>query len=417
MEKSGKTNSTEYVYHTIDDGSIVVDSYTGAAMPELILPDSIDGKTVSGIGKAAFSMREDIVSVMIPKSVKVLDTQAFYRCRTLENIIFQSDTISIGAECFAETEKLASIQFKGRVLYIGKNAFTLSGIETAEIGDIIEWEQECFSLCSKLNTVKIKSCSFFPERVFAYDIQLKIVEIEKLQKTPDETVFKGCRLYKGYEQIAWEYELKVSQPKKCAPNKETTDKSAKPHDVQPERKVVTEEAKPLSQEPESSLKLQPLAKTPKKPRIKLHEDYESACSEGTLQGYAKCAEMLATCGLSEEISIKYSEIAERLLVLDETVRKYEEVYTADVLAFLETYLPDTLSVTVAYIEYENAEVDVKILDSTQKEVIDAVKTLLIGINDKIDEIFKFASIELKAQAKALNLLMGSEGFIDPLQKL
>ena len=80
-------------------------------------------------------------------------------------------------------------------------------------------------------------------------------------------------------------------------------------------------------------------------------------------------------------------------------------------------MPDTLSVTVAYIEYENAEVDVKILDSTQKEVIDAVKTLLIGINDKIDEIFKFASIELKAQAKALNLLMGSEGFIDPLQKL
>ena len=46
------------------------------------------------------------------------------------------------------------------------------------------------------------------------------------------------------------------------------------------------------------------------------------------------------------------------------------------------------------------------------EIVDAVKKLIIAVNDKIDEIYKFASIEIKAKAKALESLMSSEGYVD-----
>ena len=38
------------------------------------------------------------------------------------------------------------------------------------------------------------------------------------------------------------------------------------------------------------------------------------------------------------------------------------------------------------------------------------------VNEKIDEIYKFASIEIKAKAKALESLMSQDGYVDPNYK-
>jgi hypothetical protein len=54
----------------------------------------------------------------------------------------------------------------------------------------------------------------------------------------------------------------------------------------------------------------------------------------------------------------------------------------------------------------------KILSETEREVLDAASKLLFAVNDKIDEIYKFASIEIKAKAKALESLMSQDGYVD-----
>ena len=43
---------------------------------------------------------------------------------------------SIGDNAFAECESLRTIQIRSKLDYLGKNAFTLSGIETVEIAFI-----------------------------------------------------------------------------------------------------------------------------------------------------------------------------------------------------------------------------------------------------------------------------------------
>lgn len=137
----------------------------------------------------------------------------------------------------------------------------------------------------------------------------------------------------------------------------------------------------------------------------------------TLAGFSSCFEMLRDCGLPEVMTNPLSEIVERMIVLEDAANKFKKVYEADLSMFIESYMPEALNLSVGYVEYINAKVDEKILISTQNEVVEALDTLLIGINDKIDEIYKFASIELKAAAKALNANMNMDGHVDSKFKI
>ena len=79
--------------------------------------------------------------------------------------------------------------------------------------------------------------------------------------------------------------------------------------------------------------------------------------------------------------------------------KFEGVYQTDLDQFYDYYIPETLQLTSAYLEYLDAGIGEDIVNETEKEILDALKQLLIAVNDKVDEIYKFASIEIKAKAK------------------
>lgn len=182
-----------------------------------------------------------------------------------------------------------------------------------------------------------------------------------------------------------------------------------------ETKVTGEVLQPV--EPEVPAKpVEP--EKPAKPKIILDNDkfYDNMELE-SFDGYMVCCRMLAECGLSENIASQFGEIVERLKVLKDSDIQFKKVYDANLAYFLENYIPDALNVTVSYIEYENAGVSEEILESTRNDVIDALKTLLIGINDKIDEIHKFAAMEVKAAAKALNATMEANGYVDSQFKI
>ena len=92
---------------------------------ELILPETIDGKTVTAIESKAFWENREIVNVTlpdtidyfgydvfaysyveninIPKSLKVIPAETFYRCTYLENVEFHDDIICIAETAFNYT--------------------------------------------------------------------------------------------------------------------------------------------------------------------------------------------------------------------------------------------------------------------------------------------------------------------------
>lgn len=68
-----------------DHEYIEITGYEGNG-EKIIIPDSIEGLPVEAIGNHSFSGREDIVSVEIPESVKILYGFAFHNCKNLERI-------------------------------------------------------------------------------------------------------------------------------------------------------------------------------------------------------------------------------------------------------------------------------------------------------------------------------------------
>ena len=84
-----------FLYEKINDKKdhheyIEITGYEGS-VTHLVIPETIDGIRVESIGSHAFSAREDIVSVEIPETVRILRSYVFHNSRNLKKIaIFDS---------------------------------------------------------------------------------------------------------------------------------------------------------------------------------------------------------------------------------------------------------------------------------------------------------------------------------------
>ena len=85
-------------YTTRDSGSTCVitglGNWTGS---ELILPEKINGKTVTGIGNNAFAGHTSIKTVYIPKTVTEIGEKAFSGCSALTNIVYEGTVMQWSA--------------------------------------------------------------------------------------------------------------------------------------------------------------------------------------------------------------------------------------------------------------------------------------------------------------------------------
>ena len=133
--------------------------------------------------------------------------------------------------------------------------------------------------------------------------------------------------------------------------------------------------------------------------------------------YVEACRLLRKCELPEEMDNLYKELIVRIPILQESIEKFEEMYQPDMYQFYEYYIPEALQLTATYIEYLDVGIGEKILQETEQEVLESTKKLLIAVNDMIDEIYKFASMEIKAKAKALESIMSQDGHVDPNFKI
>lgn len=75
------------VPYQIENGTITgLGSWTGS---ELIIPEKINGQTVTAIGSSAFTNRTSIKTVYIPKTVKEIGEKAFSGCSAITTIVYE----------------------------------------------------------------------------------------------------------------------------------------------------------------------------------------------------------------------------------------------------------------------------------------------------------------------------------------
>ena len=172
--------TSAYTYVTLNDGTVEITGYKGKRR-YLTIPDSIDGKTVSSIGKDAFKGNKRLREVTFPTGLVYIQDSAFEEVKNLRKITFTGDRLAeigktaffectalqavnipdsvlkIKPECFAECSSLASVEISESSLLadIGANAFSKTNIKSFYVPRNAKFDGSIFAFCEKMATVRI----------------------------------------------------------------------------------------------------------------------------------------------------------------------------------------------------------------------------------------------------------------------
>lgn len=167
------------VEYDAEKGTGTITAYNGSA-EVLVIPQSVDGITVTHIGDKVFESNETLRAVRLADTVqelgeysfryakslelvvtgtglRLLDDCSFWDCEALRQVVLNEGLEEIGGLGFIGCEALEQIQFPSTVKYIGMFAF--EGCK--KLREVVlpyglkEIKEDCFAECSSLETVVI----------------------------------------------------------------------------------------------------------------------------------------------------------------------------------------------------------------------------------------------------------------------
>ena len=85
-------------YITVSNG--IITKYTGD-FTDIVIPQSVDGEAITGIGNLVFYRHSELLSVQFPEGLESIGDQAFYDCSNLNVPTFPDSLRSIGGSAFS----------------------------------------------------------------------------------------------------------------------------------------------------------------------------------------------------------------------------------------------------------------------------------------------------------------------------
>ena len=115
------TSASDFTYMELDDGTIEISKYVGDD-EVVVIPSTIDGQTVTSIGKTAFR-KCSVISVTIPHTVTTIGSEAFAYTK-IKSLVIPSKVTEIGSSAFRGNEVLESISLPDSVKSLGAYSFS-----------------------------------------------------------------------------------------------------------------------------------------------------------------------------------------------------------------------------------------------------------------------------------------------------
>ncbi len=172
------------------------DNSDTVTVPETV---TVDGKeyTVAQIDEMLFKYKNGIKSVMLPSTVRIIESNAFYGCSSLASFKVPENITEIQEGTFYGCTSLSGIDFPEKLKKIGSNAFkSCSSLRSAVIPDgVTEIGDSAFAYCDKLSSVKLpSSLTSLEGYVFSNCSSLEAIDIPENVKKIDTDAFSGCKL-------------------------------------------------------------------------------------------------------------------------------------------------------------------------------------------------------------------------------
>ena len=229
---SASAQGNQLIYADMPDGTKWVTYWTDKNHQRLhysgniVIPDVVDGKPVTGIMASTFQDNTDVTSVIIGNNVKTISGNAFYGCNHLAEITIPASVDSIGEWCFRHAGlKKATFANGDNTLKIwdwgGYTIFADCPIETAHLGRNYEsgrapfrglpelrqatvsdnvWELQTgeFQDCNKLLTVSLgKNITAIGDDAFHNCDTLQTITMPASVTSIGANAFRNCKWLKS----------------------------------------------------------------------------------------------------------------------------------------------------------------------------------------------------------------------------
>ena len=177
---AGAERYGDFQYSVLEDDTVEITDYNGSA-ETVDIPKTIDGKSVTSIGKYAFYYCSSLTSITIPDSVTSIGAQAFDGCTSLTSVTIPDSVTEIGDYAFQNCTSLTSVTIPDSVTSIGNWAFenctSLTNITIPDsVTSIGDW---AFRDCTSLTSITIpNSVTSIGDWAFESCTSLTAIDVE-----------------------------------------------------------------------------------------------------------------------------------------------------------------------------------------------------------------------------------------------
>ena len=154
----------------------------------IVIPD-----TMKIIGSYAFSNCINLLDVKIPNSVVQFDYAVFFNCKKLESIIIPNSVNKFGDLTFKYCEKLTNVQLPDNLDTIHNQMFSgCSSLSTIDLPETIKYIEKGAFGGTAFETFKYPNLSEIPANCFSTCKNSKSIELPENRKTIGSLAFSGC---------------------------------------------------------------------------------------------------------------------------------------------------------------------------------------------------------------------------------
>lgn len=141
-------------FRILSDDTYMVEGIDTGTIDNLVIPSTINGKSVTIIAKYGFQ-NWDIKTLSIPNTITMIGDYAFQNCKLLSSVEIPSSVVTISTHAFNDCSKLNYVKFNNGLKTIGKGAFYNAGnIEEIIIPNTVEIIKE-YGLYTQINKVYV----------------------------------------------------------------------------------------------------------------------------------------------------------------------------------------------------------------------------------------------------------------------
>lgn len=187
---------SDFTFEAIDDNTCRIVQYTGNDTAVRVPSENAEGLSVTEIGDAAFESK-DIVTILIPESVKIIGVHAFYGCTALTRVRLPEGLRIIDPYAFALCYSLNDIHIPDSVESFAGYAFEdCYNLETVNFP--LNWKgnrvnsASPFVNCNALKKVTIpEGVTLVPGYAFAWVNSIKEVSLPDSLENIEDFAFAG----------------------------------------------------------------------------------------------------------------------------------------------------------------------------------------------------------------------------------